>query len=155
LLLSNQVAFANQINHSNLIARVVLDSSLKPDNSPGVVFASEEELKKSNVPTDAKFGNFLLQMLAGGLITIAAPVAIIIIAVSGLIYVTSHGNQGMIDKAKNGLTYAIVGLVIIIFSWIIVRAVISVVINTNPGGTTTNQATTPAPTGNGAGGQPG
>lgn len=134
------------VEGQDLMARVVLDSSLKPDNSPGVVFTSEAELKKSAVPTDAKFGNFLLQMLAGGLITIAAPVAIIIIAVAGLIYVTSHGNQGMIDKAKNALTYAIVGLVVIIFSWIIVRAVISIVINTNPGGqtTTTNTPATPA-----------
>lgn len=136
---------AVSVESQDLMTRVVLDSSLKPDNSPGVVFTSEAELKKSAVPTDAKFGNFLLQMLAGGLITIAAPVAIIIIAVAGLIYVTSHGNQGMIDKAKNALTYAIVGLIVIIFSWIIVRAVISIVINTNPGGqtSTTNTPVTP------------
>lgn len=131
----------------DLMTRVVLDNSLKPANSPGVVFTSEEELKKSTSSPDAKFGNYLLQMLAGGLITIAAPVAIIIIAISGLIYVTSHGNENMINKAKGALMYSIVGLVIIIFSWIIVRTVISVAINTNPGGTT-QTSSTPSPEGN-------
>lgn len=122
------IAFAAPIQHQNLLAIVTLDPAMKPDNSPGVIFG-EGELKKAGA--EGAFGNYVLQMLAGGLITLAAPVAIIIIAIAGLIAVISHGNQGLMDKAKKALTYAVIGLVIIIFSWVIIRGVISLVISTN------------------------
>jgi hypothetical protein len=134
-IISGELTFANQPHTSEVMTRVILDDSFKPANSPGVAVSTNT----ANV--DAVFGNYLLQMLAGSLITIAAPIAIIIIAISGLIYVTSHGNQGMIDKAKNALMYSIIGLIIIIFSWVVVRAVISIIINTNPGGSPQQQST--------------
>jgi len=141
------IAFAaTPISHQNLVAIVTLDNNLKPANSPGIVFGDKQITKPGE---EAAFGNYLLQMLAGGLITLAAPVAIIIIAIAGLIAVVSHGNHGLMDKAKKALTYAVIGLVIIIFSWIIVRATISLVISTNsnqPSSTSgTTQPGAPAP----------
>jgi len=137
------IVLAAPIQHQNLLAIVTLDPNMKPANSPGVVFG-EKELQKTGA--EGAFGNYILQMLAGGLITLAAPVAIIIIAIAGLIAVISHGNQGLMDKAKKALTYSIIGLVIIIFSWVIIRGVISLVISTNqnqPGDTNTAPATPP------------
>lgn len=122
------VLAAPVIAGQDLMARVTLDPTLKPSNSPGVVF-SEDELGKPGI--DGAFGSYILQMLAGGLITLAAPVAIIIIAASGLMAVISRGNQATMDKAKKTLTWAIIGLVVIIFSWVITRGVIDLVISTN------------------------
>lgn len=147
------MAMAAPLHHDNLLARVTLDPSMKPENSPGVIIDSKT---LSNQGAEASFGNYLLQMLAGGLITIAAPVAIIIIAISGLMYVVSHGDQTIMDKAKKALTWAIIGLIVIIFSWVIVQTTISIVISTNQtqttnpstpsGGNTPSPGSNPTPT---------
>jgi hypothetical protein len=121
-------AMAVPLDNHNLMTRVVLDPNLKPDNSPGVIIGTKT-LQAAGA--EAAFGNYVLQIIAGGLITVAAPVAIIIIAISGLIAVVSHGDQALIDKARKTLTWAIIGLIVIIFSWVIVKAVISVVISAN------------------------
>jgi hypothetical protein len=138
---------AAPLYNSDLQARITLDSSLKPDNSPGVI------INVTGPGSEAAAGNYLLQLLAGALISIAAPVAIVIIAISGLFAVVSHGDQGMIDKAKKALTWAVIGLIVIIFSWVVIRTVVSLVLTANSNQntqSTTQQKPTPAPT-NGAG----
>jgi hypothetical protein len=141
------------VSHDDLMTRIVLDPSLKPENSPGVIIGTKT-LEKSG--SETAFANYLLQVMAGGLISIAAPVAIIIIAISGLMAVVSHGDKGAVDKAKKTLTWAIIGLIVIIFAWVIVKGVISLVIgaNSNPTPNTTQSA--PAKSGDqGTKGSPG
>ncbi len=50
--------------------------------------------------------------------------AVIVIIISGIKFVTSGGNSENIDKAKKGLTYAVVGLLIAIFAQAIVSFVL-------------------------------
>jgi|GEM_PF-1038470 len=126
--------FAAPLYNSDLQARITLDNSLKPDNSPGVI------INATGPGAEAAAGNYLLQLLAGALISIAAPVAIVIIAISGLFAVVSHGDQGMMDKAKKALTWAIIGLITIIFSWVIIRTVVSLILTAN-----SNQNTSQTP----------
>lgn len=142
-------ALAQGLNSEDLQARIVLDPSLKPDNSPGVV-VNPETLKSAGAET--AFANYMLQVLAGGLITVAAPVAVIIIAISGLFAVVSHGDQKLIDRAQKTLTWAVIGLIVIIFAWVIVRTTIEVVLSVNnaPGSTTGQQSSTPAAPGSAA-----
>ncbi len=145
LIIPQSIAFASALQTEDLMTRVILDPALKPDNSPGVVIGNDT---LGNAGAEAAFGNYVLQVVAGGLITVAAPVAIIIIAIAGLIATVSHGDQGLIDKAKKTLTWAVIGLVIIIFSWVIVKAVISVVLMSNqtaPASTTNGAPASPAP----------
>lgn len=122
------MTFAQTISNNDLMTRVVLDTSMKPENSPGVII-DPKTLETAGAET--AFANYMLQVLAGGLITVAAPVAIIIIAIAGLFAVVSHGDQKLIDRAKKTLTWAIIGLVVIIFSWVIVRTAIEVVLTVN------------------------
>lgn len=56
---------------------------------------------------------------------VAGVIAVIMIIVSGLKYVTSSGDANNIKSAKNTLIYAIVGLVIVVLAQIIVRFVLS------------------------------
>ncbi len=130
------------MNLSICNARITLDTSLKPDNSPGV-FISQDTLKQQG--SEAYFGNYLLQVLAGALITVAAPVAIIVIAIAGLIAVVSHGDQALIGKAKKTVQWAVIGLLIIIFSWVIIRTTISIVFTTNSNQPATNSSTSGSP----------
>lgn len=57
--------------------------------------------------------------LVGGII------AVIMLIVGGLKYVTSQGDSNAAASAKNTIIYAVVGLVIVVFAQIIVRFVLS------------------------------
>ena len=50
---------------------------------------------------------------------IAGIVAVIVIIVAGILYVTSSGDPAKVTKAKNTITYAVVGLVIILVAFTI------------------------------------
>lgn len=52
-------------------------------------------------------------------------VAVIMIIVGGLKYITSGGDSGNVSSAKNTIIYALVGLVIVAFAQFIVRFVLS------------------------------
>lgn len=130
--------------NSDLETRITLDPNMKPANAPGAII-SQDSLQAQG--SEAYFANYMLQVLAGGLITVAAPVAIIIIAIGGLFAVVSHGNTGLMEKAKKTVTWAVIGLIIIIFSWVIIRTTISIVITTNsnqPGAAGAPAAQSPA-----------
>lgn len=75
-----------------------------------------------NIPTPTD-----TQVLHNGLNIVyflAGTIAVIVIIIGGLMYVTAAGNSGNITKAKNMLLYAVVGLVIIIAAWAITNFVI-------------------------------
>lgn len=52
-------------------------------------------------------------------------IAVIVIIIAGLTYITSGGNEQKVSSAKSSITYAVVGLIIVLFSQIIVRFVIN------------------------------
>ena len=51
-------------------------------------------------------------------------VAVIVIIVAGFMYITSSGDSGKIAKAKNMLTYAVIGIVVIFFAFAITNFII-------------------------------
>jgi DeoR/GlpR family transcriptional regulator of sugar metabolism len=55
---------------------------------------------------------------------LAGTIAVIVIIVGGIMYVTAAGNSGNITKAKNMLLYAVIGLVTIIAAYAITNFVI-------------------------------
>ena len=123
-------------------ARMGLPDELHPDYAPVVKLQKTE----AGGPADeAAYGNYFLQLIAGGLLYFAAPVTVLIIAVGGLRYVTSHGKQENIEGAKKTLEWAIIGLIIVMLSFAIVRVVITTLLQTP---TDPQKITTPAPAGN-------
>lgn len=118
-----------------------LDPDLKPGYLPN--FAMDNN---GSTQTAIAFPSFILQLLSGALLYFAGPISILLIAVGGLMYVTSRGDDNMMSKAKNTITYALIGLVVIIVSFVAVRGVIQVVFEadklSNPN-TTQSQPKTP------------
>lgn len=57
------------------------------------------------------------------LLLVAGSYATIYIVVSGYHYFTAFGNEQQATKGKNGLTYAIIGVVIIVMSFAIIQFV--------------------------------
>lgn len=68
--------------------------------------------------------NALINTIVNLLIFFIGVVAVIVIIVSGFTFVTSNGNKEQVTKARNTLTYAIVGLVVAILAYAIVNWVL-------------------------------
>jgi len=101
-------------------AVVKLDETLKPEYLPNIKAGQGTESSASG------YLAFIFQFLSGILLYFAAPIAILMIAIAGLMWVTARGDDGAMEKAKNTLTWAIIGMIVITFSFVIVRAVIQV-----------------------------
>jgi len=54
---------------------------------------------------------------------ILAALAILVIIISGILYITSGGDEDRIERAKTYLIFAIVGLVVALLGYVIVAAV--------------------------------
>lgn len=58
------------------------------------------------------------------LLTVAGAVAVIIIIIGGIAYITSSGDSSRIKLAKDTVLYAVIGLVVVIIAYAIVNFVI-------------------------------
>lgn len=70
--------------------------------------------------------NELIKTIVSTLLFIVGALSVVMIIVSGVYYVTSTGDAGKVARAKNTLTYSIVGLVVSILAYAIVRWVIDI-----------------------------
>lgn len=118
-LLTHQTAFAYQINND-----------FRPVNLP-FGFDYESDTPETNTI-------IILQILAGGLLYFAAPLAIILIGIAATTMIVGGAETDKVDQAKKNLTWTVIGLLIIILSYSIVRAVISFVIQAGDPGIQTN-----------------
>ena len=66
----------------------------------------------------------IIQWLLG----VAGIVAVLFIIIGGFQYITSAGNEELAEHGKKNITNAIIGLVVIILSYIIVTVVINALI---------------------------
>lgn len=67
----------------------------------------------------------IIKTVVNTMIFIAGVLSVISIIASGIMYATSSGESANITKAKNTLTYAIVGLVVSLIAYAIVNWVIA------------------------------
>ena len=74
--------------------------------------------------------NALIRLAINWLLGIAAGVAVLFMIIGGFWYITSGGNEETAEKGKNTAINAIIGIVIIILSWVIVNVVANLVTNT-------------------------
>jgi len=137
-------------DNSDLLAQVQIRDDLKPG------FAADVTLPEG-VPR-AQGANAIMQLLAGGLIYIAGPIGVLMLAAGGFQYVISRGDQTQMEAAKKTITYAIIGLLVIILSWAIITNIIWIALQggqtgtdipTTTGGTEGMENTTGGTTGGG------
>ena len=63
----------------------------------------------------------LIKTVVNTMLFIVGILSVIMIIVSGILYTTSSGDSGKVSKAKNTLTYSIVGLVVAFLAYAIVN----------------------------------
>ncbi|OGK16245.1 hypothetical protein A2774_04645 [Candidatus Roizmanbacteria bacterium RIFCSPHIGHO2_01_FULL_39_12c] len=88
-----------------------------------MVFA-QFEINETTFPAAriATFAN-LLNVVIPILITGAAILLLIMLLYGAFLWITSSGNQENLAKAQKTMTYAILGLVVVILSFIIVKVI--------------------------------
>ena len=65
------------------------------------------------------FSTVIIDVIGWGL-GIAGAVAVLYLIVGGFLYITAGGDEGKIDKAKNTIKNAIIGIVVILLALVIV-----------------------------------
>ncbi len=84
----------------------------------------------SNSDTDCKSAeatsklDTTIQNIVNIITVIVGIVAVIMIIINGLKFITSNGDSNNVSSAKNGIIYAIVGLIIVALAQVIVRFVL-------------------------------
>ena len=83
-------------------------------------------ISKSNVDIPhVELNDTQFQSILSAIFALAGIVAVIYIILGGYKYATSQGNPGDLEKGKNMIVYALVGLVFVIFAFVIVQFVIA------------------------------
>lgn len=99
-----------------------LPDTFKPINSP---FNLNSEINAGG----ATGGTIIiLQILAGGLLYFAAPIAVVLFAMAGFQLVTGGGDTDKVEQGKKNLIWTSAGLLLIILSYSIVKYIIEFVI---------------------------
>jgi hypothetical protein len=98
----------------------LLDSEVKKEACAGLSATTDG---KCDAEADKTVGN-LIKTAINILSWVAGIIAIIMLIVGGLKYITSAGESNNVNSAKNTILYAIIGLVIVFFTQVIIRFVI-------------------------------
>jgi len=83
-----------------------------------------EKISAGSVGIPTTEGDVLIKNALNLTYFLAGVIAVIVIIVAGIMYTTSSGDTGRVSKAKNLLTYAIVGLIVVLLAFVITNIVI-------------------------------
>ncbi len=69
----------------------------------------------------------LLKNIIDFLVTLSFPLAGLVIAFGGILYLTAGGNPGQIEQGKKAITAAVMGIVIVLVAWLVVDTFLVVI----------------------------
>jgi len=82
-------------------------------------FALAATLTPNN--TDTSLKSFIGRIIDTWVLSLAGGLAVLFIIIGGLQYMTAAGSEERVKTAKRTLTYAIIGLVLVIFAYAIIK----------------------------------
>lgn len=108
----------------------------KPDLLPGPDEAAQEGENVENLLVD-----IILPYYAVGLIGFIGFLSVLFLLIAGVRFATAYGNEEAIQKAKDQAMYALIGLVIALLSYTIVRIITNLKYEENATGNTAYEIT--------------
>ncbi len=89
-----------------------------------VAFAQFQTPSAGNtgLPNDTSISGFIMKIINIAL-AVAGLIAVLFLIIGGFRYITSAGNEETAEQAKKIITNAIIGVVVIILSFVIVRVI--------------------------------
>ncbi len=106
-------------------AQVTIEPSLHPDNAPTVTKQNPSSANEQNLNFDTA-RNKITARVVNTVLGLAGVVAIFFIINNAWYLTISAGQEEKITQHKKGLMWAVIGLVLIILSYSIIRFVISI-----------------------------
>lgn len=107
-------------------------ASAQINTSGGLNCGAEGDLTSIDNPSCTSTGaepgqklNDIIRLVINIFSLIVGVIAVIMIIIGGLKYITSGGDSGNITSAKNTILYAIIGLVVVALAQFVVRFVLS------------------------------
>jgi hypothetical protein len=85
--------------------------------------AGKGNAEGSGLPSDSIF-NIIMRTM-NWLLAILGFIGIIGFVISGILYLTAAGDESQAEKAKNAMTYSIIGIIVALMGWVIIRAISS------------------------------
>ncbi len=82
----------------------------------------------TGLPGDTSLSGFILKIINIAL-AVAGLIAVLFLIIGGFRYITSAGNEETAEQAKKIITNAIIGIVVIILSFVIVRVISNALAN--------------------------
>lgn len=79
-------------------------------------------------PAGAQTATQLILGLIGIALVITGFLTVLFVIIGGFRYITAHGNEEQAEGAKKTLTHALIGLVIVILSFVMVRVIANALI---------------------------
>lgn len=95
------------------------------DSTDTTIKISQNDLHLTSAPTH--FTGNSVQTLLGAVYLLAGIVAVLAIIIGAVRFITAGGDSSQVTSAKNVITYAVIGLVVIIAAAVITNFVISTV----------------------------
>ncbi len=109
-------------------AAIQLNDTLRPSNLPDPI-EIEDALTDANPETAATQTVILfVGRLMSRVLVYAGVVAVAFLVVAGANYILAFGKDERIEKGKRGIFWAVMGLIVIMFSYALVQAVISIIL---------------------------
>lgn len=131
------------IHQNSANAAVSINEDLRPSYAPQTY---EELYEENTLNPDQNFSDrsvtYVIADFAVVLLQIAGVLAIFFIVQNGFNYVKAFGRDEEIQKAKKGLLWSILGLLVVLMSYAIVQNVLKITLSVDPAMTST-QTTTP------------
>lgn len=87
----------------------------------------------TGLPTESTASGIIIRII-NILLAIAGLVAVVFLIIGGFRYITAGGNEETAEAAKTTITNAIIGIVVIILSFVIVRIISNALIKTGSTG---------------------
>ncbi|HMS32426.1 MAG TPA: pilin [Candidatus Saccharibacteria bacterium] len=115
------------------VTSVSAQSSIADKVCSGVLSTSGEEgadASSCQEDGDNSFNTIITRVINIFSVIIGA-VSVIMIIIGGFRYIISGGDQNSVTAAKNTIMYAIIGLVVVLFSQVIVRFILTNATNKN------------------------
>lgn len=84
----------------------------------------------TGLPCQTSVSEFILRIINIAL-TVAGLIAVLFLIIGGFRYITSAGNEETAEQAKKIITNAIIGIVVIILSFVIVRVISNALVSGN------------------------
>ncbi len=102
-----------------VMVNMLLTTPVHAQISVGIDAVSGADTGLRQEPSVASVVRDAIVFLAG----IVAALSVLMIVISGIIYMTSQGDTSRLERAKSMLLYAIIGLVVALLAWVIVNSI--------------------------------